>query len=97
MVDVGRAHLPILAWHLAFDPHDMIVSQNHLNGDHWDDWLASACPALVIRGEGSRLTAPGLMEEMVGRRLNASLRTLRGGHVVHADNAIEFCKAVRIA
>ena len=32
-------------WTLAFDPHDTVQSQKALTGDHWDDWLASSCPA----------------------------------------------------
>ncbi|WP_255249531.1 hypothetical protein [Streptomyces albidoflavus] len=31
----------------------MVASQNALRGDHWDDWLASDCPALLVRGERS--------------------------------------------
>ena len=56
---IGERLLPALAasiretaegWRLAFDPGDMIASQAELNGDHWDDWLAGRCPALLIRG-----------------------------------------------
>jgi pimeloyl-ACP methyl ester carboxylesterase len=42
-------------WRLAFDPRDMVASQSCLNGDHWKDWLATDCPALVIRGRDSRV------------------------------------------
>ena len=43
-------------WKLAFDPRDMVASQARLNGDHWDDWTASNCPALLIRGRDSKVT-----------------------------------------
>jgi esterase len=82
-------------WRLAFDPQDMVVSQNLLNGDHWEDWLATTCPALVIRGCDSKLTNADQMEEMAARRPNTSLQTLDGGHVVHIDNPIGFIEAVK--
>ena len=37
-------------WRLAFEPKDMVQSQTYLNGNDWADWLASTCPALLIRG-----------------------------------------------
>ena len=82
-------------WHLAFDPQDMVVSQSFLNGDHWKDWLATTCPALVIRGSDSKVTDADQMEEMAARRPNTSLRTLGGGHVVHVDNPVGFTEAVK--
>src|ERR1035438_1753164 len=41
-------------WKLAFDPRDMVVSQSHVKGDHWADWLTTHCPALLIRGLEAR-------------------------------------------
>jgi esterase len=73
----------------------MVVSQSFLNGNHWDDWLSTNCPALVIRGRDSKLTDPVQMEEMAIRRPNTSLQTLKGGHVLHIDNPIGFTEAVR--
>lgn len=77
-------------WHLAFDPKDMVVSQNCLNGDHWKDWLASRCPALVIRGAQSTITTQEELQQMSEKRHNTQLVTLAGGHVVHKDNQTEF-------
>ena len=96
---IGPRFVPYLAdsirsvgggWRLAFDPQDMVKSQTCLNGDHWADWRASSCPALLIRGESSRVTTPEHMEEMARRRPNTLLRVLRGGHLVHFDNPDGF-------
>jgi esterase len=81
-------------WHLAFEPAEMVQSQRNLVGDHWSDWLASICPALLIRGSESRVTSQEHMEEMAARRPNTALVTLAGGHVVHADNPRDFNQAL---
>ncbi|HEY1462574.1 MAG TPA: alpha/beta hydrolase [Terriglobales bacterium] len=83
-------------WRLAFDVNDMIVSQNHLKGDHWKDWLASTCPALLIRGAESRVSKAELFEAMAARRPNTQLKVLKAGHVVHQDLTEEFAQAVRV-
>ncbi|MFE7509991.1 alpha/beta fold hydrolase [Streptomyces sp. NPDC057540] len=47
-------------WGLAFDPKEMNASQQELNGDHWNDWISSDCPALLVRGSRSTvLSGPG--------------------------------------
>lgn len=82
-------------WHLAFDPHDMVRSQQNMVGDHWSDWLASTCPALILRGRESRVTTQELVQEMAARRPNTLLMTLDGGHALHLDNPSGFNTAVR--
>lgn len=82
-------------WRLAFDPRDIVASQNALNGDHWNDWLASDCPALLIRGKDSRVTTQVHMEQMASRRPNTRIEVLDGGHVVHLDNPSGFAEAVK--
>src|SRR5450432_543886 len=81
-------------WRLAFEPRDMVQSQTYVNGDHWADWLASPCPALLIRGEDSRVTTQKHVEEMAERRPDTRLCVLPGGHVVHFDNPKDFNAAV---
>jgi esterase len=81
-------------WTLAFDPHDTVQSQKALNGDHWDDWLASSCPALLIGGRDSHVTDSAQLEQMATRRPNTKLVTLAGGHVVHFDNPEGFATTV---
>jgi pimeloyl-ACP methyl ester carboxylesterase len=101
---IGQRFLPYLAdslrntsagWRLPFDPVDILSSQNHLNGDYWNDWLASRCPALLIRGRQSRLTTQEHFEKMVERRSNTHLATLDGGHIVHVDNPAGFANSVK--
>ena len=82
-------------WTLAFDPKDMAASQIALNGDHWADWLATSCPALVIRGAESRVTTAEQLQQMVSRRPNTQLVTLEAGHVAYMDDAVGFTQAVR--
>jgi pimeloyl-ACP methyl ester carboxylesterase len=72
----------------------MVQSQTYLNGNHWAEWLASTCPALLIQGEDSRVTTQEHVEEMVERRTDTRLRVLSGGHVVHFDNPKGFNVAV---
>jgi esterase len=81
-------------WRLAFDPRDTVASQSFLNGDHWKDWLASDCPALLIRGKESRVSKQEHFEQMASRRPNTRLLVLEGGHVVHMDNPAGFANAV---
>jgi pimeloyl-ACP methyl ester carboxylesterase len=82
-------------WRLAFNPQEIATSVSLTNGNHWKEWLATDCPALLIRGQDSRLTTEAHLEEMALRRPNTVLRVLEGGHVVHADNPIGFTAAVR--
>lgn len=101
---VGPRFLPYLqdsfretsdGWRLAFDPQDMILSQGHVTGNHWEDWLASDCPALLVRGSDSRVSKQEHFEEMAARRPNTQLRVLKGGHVVHMDDPEGFVEVVK--
>jgi len=101
---VGPRFLPYLqdsfrqgtnGWRLAFDPTEMVDSQRCLWGDYWSDWLASVCPALLIRGEESRVTSQVHLEAMAARRPHTLLRHLPGGHVVHFDNPEAFAATIR--
>lgn len=101
---VGQRFLPYLedsfretsgGWKLAFDPHDIVQSGKGLSGDHWKDWLASTCPALLIRGRDSRVTTHAAVEQMAARRPNTILKTLDGEHVIHFENPDGFTNAVR--
>jgi esterase len=82
-------------WRLAFDPRDMVASQHESNGEHWEDWLASTCPALLIRGADSRVTSREHLEEMAARRPGTRFVELPAGHVVHADDPTGFVRVVR--
>lgn len=82
-------------WQLAFNPQEIATSISSTNGNHWKEWLATDCPALLIRGQDSRLTTQAYFEQMALRRLNTRLLVLEGGHVVHVDNPTGFEKVVR--
>jgi esterase len=100
---VGPRFLPYLkdsfrqtpaGWCLAFDPDDIVASGKCLAGDHWLDWLATGCPALLVRGRDSRVTTQAAVEEMTSRRANTTLKVLDGGHAVHVDNPDGFANVV---
>ncbi|MFE2976399.1 alpha/beta fold hydrolase [Streptomyces sp. NPDC059258] len=82
-------------WGLAFDPQDMNASQRLLNGDHWDDWLAGDCPALLVRGSRSTVLRAEHARRMAARRPRTSLVELPAGHTVHGTVPVEFAAAVR--
>jgi pimeloyl-ACP methyl ester carboxylesterase len=82
-------------WRLAFEPADMELSQQSLNGDHWSDWLASTCHALLVHGRQSPVTKLDQLEQMATRRPNTTLKTIDGGHVVHVDNPSGFNAVVQ--
>lgn len=81
-------------WGLAFDPKDMNASQQHLNGDHWNDWLASDCPALLLRGSRSTVLSAEHAKDMVARRPHTRLVELPAGHTVHETVPVEFAAVV---
>lgn len=82
-------------WRLAFDPGEMLESNNLVQGDHWKEWLVTDCPALVIRGQDSRVTTQEHCEQMALRRPNTALCTLEGGHVLHSECPVGFLGAVK--
>jgi len=101
---VGPRFLPYLkdsfregtnGWRLAFEPKEMVDSQRCLWGDYWSDWLASTCPALLIRGLESRVTSQAHLEEMAARRPHTVFRHVPGGHVVHFDSPEVFTQTMR--
>ena len=101
---VGERFAPYLAdslrhtsdgWRLGFEPTEMLASQSQLIGDHWRDWLATTCPALLIRGRESRVTNLDEIEQMAQRRPNTMLVTLDGGHVLHFEDPLAFNATVR--
>lgn len=83
-------------WKLAFNPDDMVESNSFTNGDFWQDWLASRCPTLLIRGLTSPLSDPALYRQMANRRANTCMVGLKGGHVVHEDNPKGFAAEVKM-
>lgn len=83
-------------WRLAFEPADMLASEQAVNGNHSNDWLATNCPTLLLRGRESRVTTHEKMKDMAARRSNTKFLELDGGHVIHADNPKGFADALII-
>ncbi|MEU6896291.1 alpha/beta hydrolase [Streptomyces sp. NPDC046557] len=81
-------------WGLAFKPRDMVASQQQLNGDHWDDWLSSRCPALLVHGTRSGVLSAHHARDMAARRPDTRLVELPTGHTVHETDPVGFGAAV---
>jgi esterase len=73
----------------------MVTSGQCLLGNHWNDWLATDCPALIIRGRDSRVTTESEFEQMATRRPNTGLETLNGSHVLHFEDPAAFEAATK--
>lgn len=82
-------------WTLRWEPAEFLRSEQALNGNHWAAWLASDCPALIIRGSESEVVPGENLEAMAARRPNTVLKTLQAGHSVHVDQPEAFAAAVR--
>ncbi|MFF1559762.1 alpha/beta fold hydrolase [Streptomyces sp. NPDC058279] len=81
-------------WRLPFHPRDMLDSVESCRGDHWDAWLGSACPALLVHGTRSRSLPQGQADAMVARRPGTSYTPLDGDHFVPFTDPQGFHKAV---
>ncbi|WP_280419198.1 alpha/beta fold hydrolase [Nocardia carnea] len=79
-----------------FDWEDMMAVQLSGVGDWWADWLGSACPALVVRGEHSSMLPARLATQMAARRPATRLVDIAGaGHWVHDDAPAAMAAAIR--
>ncbi|MFD4407338.1 alpha/beta fold hydrolase [Nocardia sp. NPDC058499] len=79
-----------------FDWEDMMAVQLSGVGDWWADWLGSACPALVVRGERSSMLPARLATRMAAQRPGARLVDIAGaGHWVHDDAPRAMAAAIR--
>jgi esterase len=82
-------------WTLAFSPDALADAQQGLNGDFWEDWRATDCPVLLVRGSQSRAVDGAMLEKMAAERANTTLATFDAGHVVHHDVPTAFASTVR--
>ncbi|MFJ3963156.1 alpha/beta fold hydrolase [Streptomyces sp. NPDC090036] len=81
-------------WRTAFHPQDMLDSIEECRGDHWDTWLASDCPALLIHGIRSHALPRATAEAMAARRPKTSYAPLDGDHFVPFTDPVGFHAAV---
>jgi pimeloyl-ACP methyl ester carboxylesterase len=83
------------SWRLPFHPEDTIASEAHTRGDHWDDWLAGTCPALLVLALRSQALTIEQGHAMVERRSGTRLAELDTDHFVHTADPAGFAKVVR--
>ncbi|MDI3417853.1 alpha/beta fold hydrolase [Streptomyces luteolus] len=82
-------------WRLGCHPEDMIDSDRHVLGDHWDQWLGTTHPALLVHGLRSQVLPTAQARAMVERRAHTTLVTFDCDHWVHIRKPEEFADAVR--
>ncbi|MGW2252979.1 alpha/beta fold hydrolase [Kitasatospora sp. NPDC001660] len=84
------------SWRLPFHPQDMYASEEDVHGDHWADWTATTCPALLVHGtKGPGVLPAEQAEEMAARRPGTARVQLDADHLVVTTAADEFAAAVR--
>lgn len=82
-------------WRLPFHPADTVDSENLVHGDHWKQWLASDCPALLVHGLRSRVLPASQALEMTDRRPGTAYRSLDADHFVPTADPEGLAAAVR--
>jgi esterase len=82
-------------WGFRFDRAGIVQSGQNLNGDWWTDWLASTCPALLLRGGKSEILPVELAEQMADRRPGCRLQVFpEAGHNINAADPVGYTAAV---
>ncbi|MFD9338305.1 alpha/beta fold hydrolase [Streptomyces sp. NPDC060028] len=82
-------------WRLPFHPQDTVDSENLVHGDHWKQWLATDCPALLIHGLRSQVLPPEQAHAMCSRRPGTVYRLLDTDHFVQQADPEGFANAVQ--
>ncbi|MFJ6794881.1 alpha/beta fold hydrolase [Streptomyces sp. NPDC091268] len=73
-------------WRLPFHPQDTVDSETLVHGDHWKQWLATDCPALLIHGLRSQALPTDQALAMAERRPGTTYCALDTDHfVLRAD------------
>ncbi|MGW1025930.1 alpha/beta fold hydrolase [Streptomyces sp. NPDC002577] len=81
-------------WRLPFHPQDMYESEDQVHGDHWDDWTATTCPALLVHGTKG-IIPPEQIRAMVERRAGTLSAELDADHLIYTTAPEAFAAAVR--
>ena len=95
MVGANLRELPDGGWRLPFHPQDTVDSEELVHGDHWAEWLATDCPALLVAGNRPPCLDGDLAKAMVERRPNTQLVVLDTDHFAHDGDPAGFGRAVR--
>ena len=80
-------------WRLPFHPQEMYQSEEQVHGDHWDDWTATACPALLVHGTKG-VIPPEQVRAMVERRAGTASTELDADHRIYTTAPAAFAAAV---
>jgi pimeloyl-ACP methyl ester carboxylesterase len=72
----------------------MYDSEEQVHGDHWDDWTATSCPALLVHGTEGVVPAEQA-RAMVERRAHTRVVELEADHFVYTNAPEAFAAAVR--
>lgn len=81
------------SWRLPFHPRDMYESEELVHGDHWADWTATGCPALLVHGTTGVIPAEQV-RAMVERRPGTGAAELDADHLVYLTAPDAFGAAV---
>ncbi|MCG6498575.1 alpha/beta fold hydrolase [Kitasatospora sp. A2-31] len=82
------------SWRLPFHPQEMYRSEDAVHGDHWADWTATGCPALLVHGTRGVIPAEQV-RAMVERRPGTTAVELDADHLVYTAAPEAFAGAVR--
>ncbi|WP_433350968.1 alpha/beta fold hydrolase [Microtetraspora malaysiensis] len=81
-------------WRLPFHPQDMYDSEDLVHGDHWADWTATDCPALLIHGTKGIIPAEQI-RAMIERRPGTTPVELEADHLIPTTAPDAFAAAVK--
>ncbi|MFC8127502.1 alpha/beta fold hydrolase [Streptomyces sp. NPDC057302] len=81
-------------WRLPFHPVEMYESEEQIHGDHWSDWTATSCPALLIHATRG-VVPPEQIKEMIGRRPGTTEAEIDADHLLYTTAPGPFAAAVR--
>ncbi|MGW8777631.1 alpha/beta fold hydrolase [Streptomyces sp. NPDC055796] len=87
--------LPEGGWRLPFHPQDTVTSENAVHGDHWEQWLATDCPALLLRGTSSQVLGADHAADMTARRHRTTHTALDADHFLQLRDPEGVHAAVR--
>lgn len=83
-------------WSFRFDKENLPESQNRLNGNWWEDFLGSSCPAILLHGKKSWAVDRKQIEEMALKRQNTEYAVFnKSSHPVNLDEPELFFNTVK--
>ncbi|WP_055554680.1 alpha/beta fold hydrolase [Streptomyces kanamyceticus] len=82
-------------WRLGCHPRDMVDSDTRVLGDHWNQWMATDCPALLLHGTASTVLPTAQARDMAAGRPGTTLVELDADHWVHLRRPRESADEIR--